>query len=44
MHEKRDHDALKIEIESAHFVRAALIAEQMGLPEEEKRVLRYKAI
>ncbi len=44
MHEKGDHDALKIEIEREHFVRAALIAEEMGLPEEEMRDLRYRAI
>ncbi len=44
MHEKIDHDALKNEIESGRFARAVLIAEQMGLPGEETRNLRYKAI
>ncbi len=44
MHEKRDHDALKSEIERGHFVRAAVIAEQMGLPEDEIRNLRCKAL
>jgi hypothetical protein len=44
MHENKDHDALKSEIERRHFVRAALMAEQMGLPEEEVRNLRYRAL
>jgi hypothetical protein len=44
MHEKRDHDALKIEIERGHFVRAALVEEEMGLPKEETGDLRRKAL
>lgn len=44
MHEKIDQDALNTEVERGHFVRAALIAEQIGLPEEETRNLRLKAI
>jgi hypothetical protein len=44
MHEKRDHNALKTQIEGGHFVRAALIAEQLGLPEAEIRNLRFKAL
>ena len=44
MHEKSDHEALKNDIERAHFVRAALIAGQIGLPEEEIRNLRCKAL
>ena len=41
---KREHDGIKTEIERGHFVRAALIAEEIGLPEEEIRDLRFKAI
>jgi hypothetical protein len=44
MHEKKEHDALKIEIERENFVRAVLVAEQMGLPEEEIRSIRCKAL
>jgi hypothetical protein len=44
MPENRDDDALKSEIGRRHFVRAALIAEQIGLPEEEMRNLRYRAL
>ena len=44
MSENRDHDPIKAEIERGHFVRAAMIAEQIGLPEEEIGDLRFKAI
>jgi ABC-type Fe2+-enterobactin transport system substrate-binding protein len=44
MNEKTRHDELKAEIEQKHFVRASLVAEQMGLPEEEVRNLRYQAL
>jgi hypothetical protein len=44
MNEKIGYDELKAEIESKHFVRASLVAEQMGLPEEEVRDLRCKAL
>jgi hypothetical protein len=44
MAEKREHDGIKTEIERGHFVRAALIAEHIGLPEKEIRNLRFKAI
>lgn len=38
------HDELEAEIERKHFARASLVAEQMGLPEEEVRDLRCKAL
>jgi DNA-directed RNA polymerase sigma subunit (sigma70/sigma32) len=44
MHEKSDHEALKNEIERGLFVRAVLLAEHMGLPEGEIKVLRHKAL
>ncbi|OPX36901.1 MAG: hypothetical protein B1H12_06075 [Desulfobacteraceae bacterium 4484_190.2] len=44
MNEKTVHDGLKAEIERKHFVRASLVAEQMGLPEEELRNLHIKAL
>jgi len=44
MNEKTGHDELKAEIECKHFVRASLAAEQIGLPEEEIRDLRCKAL
>jgi len=44
MHETRNHDALKHEIERGNFVRAVLVAEQMGLPGEEIKDLRRKAL
>jgi hypothetical protein len=44
MHEKSDHDALRNETELEHFTRAVVVAEQMGLPEEEIRKLRCKAL
>lgn len=44
MHEERDHDALENEIKRGHFVRAALMAAQMDLAEEETRNLRHKAL
>jgi hypothetical protein len=46
MHDKKEinHQELEKEIERGNFVRAALIAKQTGLPEEEKRRFCYKAI
>jgi vacuolar-type H+-ATPase subunit I/STV1 len=44
MHETRNHDTLKHEIERGNFVRAVLVAEQMGLPGEEIKDLRRKAL
>ncbi|MBW1690469.1 MAG: hypothetical protein DRH43_01570 [Deltaproteobacteria bacterium] len=44
MHEKADHDALKFEIERENFVRAVFLADHMGLPEEEIKDLKYKAL
>ena len=44
MNEKTGHDELEAEIERKHFTRASLVAEQMGLPEEEVRDLRCKAL
>jgi ABC-type Fe2+-enterobactin transport system substrate-binding protein len=44
MHEKIEHNSLKTEIERGHYRRAALIAEKIGLPEEDIRNLRYKAL
>ncbi|MBW2003636.1 MAG: hypothetical protein JRI72_03335 [Deltaproteobacteria bacterium] len=44
MHEKREHDALNIEIERGNFVRAALLAEHMRVPEEEQKDLQGKAL
>jgi hypothetical protein len=44
MNEKTGHDELKAEIDRKHFARASLVAEQMGLPEEEVRDLRCKAL
>ncbi len=44
MPQKRELDPVKSEIERGHFVRAVLMAEQMGLPEEEIRDLRIKAL
>jgi len=44
MHEKIDHDALNKEIDRGHFVRPVVVAEDMGLPEEEIKPLRFKAL
>jgi hypothetical protein len=44
MHETRNHDALKHEIERGNFVRAVLVAEHMGLPEGELKDLQCKAL
>ena len=44
MHEKIDHDVLNTEIERGHFVRAVIVAEGIGLPEEEIKPLRFKAL
>lgn len=44
MNEKTGHDELEAEIERKHFARASLVAEQMGLPEDEVKDLRYKAL
>lgn len=44
MAEKRDQKGIRTEIERGHFVRAVLLAEQMGSPEEEVRQLRFKAL
>ncbi len=44
MNEKTGHSELEAEIERKHFARASLVAEQMGLPEEEVRDLRFKAL
>jgi len=44
MHEKIDHDALNKEIDRGHFVRSVIVAEEMGLPEEEIKPLRFKAL
>ena len=37
-------EALKKELELGHFTKAVFVAEQVGLPEEEKRNLRKKAV
>jgi hypothetical protein len=37
-------EILKKEIERGHFAKALIVAEQIGLPEEEKRNLRKKAL
>ncbi|MBW1782860.1 MAG: hypothetical protein JRL30_19225 [Deltaproteobacteria bacterium] len=42
--EERNSDPIKSDIERERFVRAAFLAEQMGLPEEEIRHLRYQAL
>ncbi len=44
MSENSNHTALKAEIEQGRFVRAALLAAQHGLPEDELQELRCKAI
>ncbi|MBW1716625.1 MAG: hypothetical protein JRJ77_12510 [Deltaproteobacteria bacterium] len=44
MDEKSDQDALKGEVERRNFARAVHLAEHMGLPEEEIRNLRCKAL
>lgn len=44
MHEKIDYSELNSEIERENFVRAALLAEQMSLPEEEIKNLCHKAL
>ena len=44
MHERTHHDALNKEIEREHFVRAVIVAEEKGLPEEQIRPIRFKAL
>ncbi len=44
MDEKTDHEPLKNQIERGHFVRAVIAAEHLGLPEDEIRKLRFKAL
>lgn len=44
MPDKRYDETLKTEIDRGHFARAVIVAEQIGLPEQEKRNLRMKAI
>ena len=44
MPENNLDEILKKEIEHGHFVKAVILAEQIGLPEEEKRNLRIKSL
>lgn len=44
MNEKIDREALENDIKRANFTRAAALAEGMGLPEQELRDLRCKAL
>lgn len=39
-----DYNPLKTEIERGHYRKAALIAERIGLPEEDIADLRYRAL
>ena len=44
MSEKTGKEELRVEIECGHFVRAALLAASLGVPEEEIQDLRLKAL
>jgi hypothetical protein len=44
VNQKAGSDELQDEIERGHFVRAAILAASVGLPEEEIQNLRYKAL
>lgn len=44
MSDKRGREELQVELERGHFVRAAQVAESIGLPREEVRDIRTKAL